>query len=450
MTRFWAGLGRTLLAALLPALLCTAVPAPAAAQEASEGADTGTGGGTVLWATVDDVIGPITAGYLLDALRAAREADARALVVELDTPGGLDTSMRSIIKGILASPVPVCVYVAPQGARAASAGVYIALSAQVAAMAPGTNLGAATPVNLGGGMDSTMARKVENDAEAYIRGLARLRGRNEDWAAEAVRKAVSLPAREAAEQHVVDFLADSPRRLLDEMDGRTVAVRGDSSLVLRTRGAEIRPYEMSFRYRALSILNNPNVAYMLLILGFYGIFFELASPGAILPGVLGAISLILGLFALQSLSVNYAGLLLMVLGVVLFFLETQVTSHGILALGGTASLLAGSLLLIDAPQPYLRVSLSVIIPAVAVTAAFFAFAVTMALRAQRRKVVSGREGLVGMTGIVRSVIDPEGKVFVAGEHWTAVSADGAALPVGARVEVVAVVHLKITVKPAVS
>jgi membrane-bound serine protease (ClpP class) len=443
MTRLRVGFSR-----LLPllVLLASGASGPAAAGPPDSTANAAAPG-FVLWARMDDVVGPITAGYLTDAIKAANQRNANALVIEMDTPGGLDTAMRQIIKAILASDVPVCVYVAPNGARAASAGVYITYSAQVAAMAPGTNLGAATPVNLGGGMDSTMAHKVQNDAEAYIRSLARLRGRNETWAAEAVRKAVSLPSHDAVKEHVVDFIAQDPRQLLQKMNGLTVKTAADSSFVIHTAGAEIREYPMSFRYQALSILNNPNVAYMLLLLGFYGLFFELSSPGAIFPGVLGGIALILGLFALQSLSVNYAGLLLMALGVLLFFLETQVASHGILAIGGTVSLLAGSLLLIDAPEPYLRVSLKVIIPAVAASAAFFIFAITMALRAQARKVVTGSEGLVGSFGVVRTPVDPEGKVFVAGEHWTALSATGAPIPQGARVVVVSVDRLKVVVKP---
>ncbi len=441
MTAFsrWLAVG----AGVLAVSAAITAPARAAAPDSSSA-----GAGTVLWATLDDVIGSVSAGYLTDAVRAANDRNARALVIELDTPGGLDISMRRIIKAILASRVPVCVYVAPNGARAASAGVYIAYSAQVAAMAPGTNLGAATPVSMGGGMDSTMAHKVTNDAAAYISSLARLRGRNEEWAKRAVREAVSLPATDAAREHVVDLIAAGPRELLDRMEGRIVAVAGDSTFVIHTEGAEIRPYPPNFRYRALAILNNPNVAYLLLILGFYGLFFELSNPGSIFPGVMGAISLILGLFALQSMDVSYAGLALMILGVILFLLEIKVTSHGVLAIGGTVSLLAGSLLLIDAPEPYLRVSLKVILPAVGVTAAFFIFAMSLALRAQRRKVVTGREGLVGAVGTVRAALVPDGKVFVAGEHWTARTETGETLPIGARVEVVRVEGLMVIVKPA--
>jgi membrane-bound serine protease (ClpP class) len=369
-----------------------------------------------------------------------------ALVVALDTPGGLDTAMRQIIKAILASRVPVCVYVSPEGARAASAGVYISYSAHVAAMAPGTNLGAATPVNMGGEMDSTLTHKVVNDATAYIQSLARLRGRNAEWATRAVTEAVALPSEEAAEENVVDFVATGPRDLLRRMDGLTVRVAGDSTHVIRTEDAVISEYPMSWRYRILSALNNPNVAYLLLMLGFYGLFFELSNPGAIFPGVIGGICLILGLFALQNLSLNYAGLLLLVFGVILFFLETQIASHGLLAIGGTLSLLAGSLLLIDTPEPYMKVSLKVVIPVVAVTAAFFLFAVTMAVRAKLRKPVTGNEGLLGLAGIARTALSPSGTVFVAGEHWDATSESGT-IPQGTRVEVVAVDRLRITVRP---
>jgi membrane-bound serine protease (ClpP class) len=442
MARF-SRLSRTIFS-LLPLILLLTFAARASAQQEAEDTDA-----VVLWATVEDVIGPISARYVLDAIEEAEALEARALVVELDTPGGLDTAMRQIIKAILGSNVPVCVFISPEGARAASAGVYISYSAHIAAMAPGTNLGSATPVSMGGGeMDSTMVHKVVNDAIAYIRGLARLRGRNEEWAVRAVEEAVSLPSDDAVKQNVVDFIATGRQDLLRQMDGRLVSVSGDSSHVVQTAEAAISEYALSLRYRILSLLNNPNVAYLLLMLGFYGLFFELSNPGAIFPGVLGAICLILGLFALQSLSLNYAGLLLIVLGVVLFLLETQITSHGLLALGGTISLLVGSLFLIDAPQPYLKVSLKVIIPVVLVTAGFFVFAVTFAVRAQRRKVVSGREGLIGLIGTSRTPLEPTGTVFVAGEHWTAVTESGESMPADTKVEVVAVDRLRLTVRPA--
>lgn len=395
---------------------------------------------------VEDIIGPISSSYIADAIRAAEEDGAAALVLELDTPGGLMTSMRAIIKAILASEVPVCVYVAPEGAQAASAGAFVTIAAHVAAMAPGTNIGAASPVNMGGGMDSTMASKAFNDAEAYIRSLARLRGRNEEWAASAVVEAKSVQAEEAVEENVVDFIAASRSELLRKMDGMVVPVTGDTARVLRTAGSEILVQDLSLRYRILSLLNDPTIAYLLLMLGFYGLFFELSNPGAIFPGVVGGICIILGLLGLQTLTLNYAGLLLIVVALVLFFLETQVASHGLLTVGGAVSLVAGSLMLFESPLPFLRVSLKVVLPTAALMIAFFVFAVSMALRAQKRRVVSGREGLLGMTGEVRRTLDPRGTVFVAGEHWTAESERGETIPVGARVAVTAVENLLIRVR----
>ena len=431
--------------ALLTLALATLLGSPSSVCAQNQDAEP-----RVLWATVDDVIGPISARYLTDAVDEAEARGYDALVIELDTPGGLDIAMRQIIKAILASKIPVCVFVSPKGARAASAGVYISYAAHVAAMSPGTNLGAATPVNLGGGVDSTMAHKMINDAKAYIQSLARLRDRNEEWAVRAVEEAVSLPASDAVDQNVVDFIATGRQDLMAKMDGRTVEIHDDSTHVIQTRNAAITEYPISLRYRILSALNNPNVAYMLLMLGFYGLFFELSNPGAIFPGVIGGICLILGLFALQNLSLNYAGLLLLVFGVVLFFLETQISSHGVLALGGTISLLAGSIFLINATEQYLKVSLKVIIPAVVVTAGFFVFAVTFAIKAKRRKVVSGREGLVGLIGTTRTALNPEGKIFVAGEHWAAVTVTGESVPEGTEVEVVSVENLRLTVKPQAS
>jgi len=414
-------------------------PAPARAQGDP---------GDVHVLTVDDIVGPISARYLVEAIESAEEDGASALIIELDTPGGLITSMRSIIKAILGSSVPVCVYVAPEGARAASAGAFITISAHVAAMAPGTNIGAASPVNAGGAMDSTLSSKAFNDAEAYIKALAARRGRNEEWAARAVTEAISVTAEEAVEKNVVDFIATSRADLLRRMEGLTVEVAGDTAHVIHVLGAPVVEQEITWRYRVLSILNDPTVAYLLLMLGFYGLFFELSNPGAIFPGVVGGICIILGLMGLQTLSLNYGGLLLLLLAVALFFLETQVASHGVLGLGGTAALFAGSLMLFDSPLPFLRVSMKVIVPTVLLTAAFFGFAITMALRAQRRLTVSGSSALVGHQGEVRRALDPEGSVFVAGEHWTARSETGDPVPVGTRVIVVAVDRLTLTVRPA--
>ena len=295
------------------------------------------------------MIGTISASYLEDAVAEANRLDANCLVIELDTPGGLDTSMRVIVKKILASDVPVILYVSPSGSRATSAGVFIAQACHVIAMAPGTNTGAAHPVNLAGGSDSTMTQKATNDAVAYIRSIAEEKGRNADWAEEAVRKSVSVAAHEAVEIGVADLIAENREDLLSKLDGRVVTTaRGEKTL--RTEKAETHEFLMSKRYRLLNILNDPNAAYLLLLLGFYGLFFELSSPGSIYPGVIGAISLVLGLYALQSFSINYAGLLLMVLGVVFFIAELFTPTYGILSAGGVAALSIGSLLLFRSPE----------------------------------------------------------------------------------------------------
>lgn len=375
---------------------------------------------TVLWARYHGVIGTVSASFLEDAVAEAEAIDAECVVIELDTPGGLDTSMRVIVKKILASEIPVVLYVSPSGSRATSAGVFIALSANVVAMAPGTNMGAAHPVNIGGGSDSTMIHKATNDAVAYIRSIAEERERDADWAEETVRNSISASANEAVKLGVADFIAADREALFDSLQGRVVTTAaGERTLDLEN--ADVNEFSMSKRYRFLSILNDPNAAYLLLLLGFYGIFFELSSPGSIYPGVIGAICLVLGLFALQSFSINYAGLLLMVLGTVFFILELITPTFGVLTAGGVAALTIGSILLFRSPEPFLRVSLKVIVPAMAFTSLFFIFAISMVIRTRKKKVAVGRRALIGLTGKVRSRIDPCGKVFLNGMHWTAES-----------------------------
>jgi len=399
----------------------------------------------VLWARYRGVIGTVSASYLLDALAEVERSGAACLVIELDTPGGLDTAMRDIIQGILASDTPVVCYVSPSGARAASAGAFIALASHVIAMAPGTNLGAAHPVSLGGEADSVMIAKATNDSAAYIRGLAKQRGRDPDWAERAVRESISADAEKALELGIADLLVASRDELLAELDGREVETPAGKR-TLATEGAELREFEMSVRYRLLGLLNDPNVAYLLLLIGFYGIFFELSSPGAIFPGVIGGIAMILGLYSLQSLSINYAGLLLMLLGLIFFVAELKTPTHGVLTAGGIASLTLGSLMLFRSPMPFLRVSLQVILPAVIVTAAFFIFAITMALRAQKRRPSIGRRSLVGALGEARSDLSPRGSVFVAGAHWEAEAAGSVAA--GAKVVVEEVDGLLLRVRAA--
>jgi membrane-bound serine protease (ClpP class) len=399
----------------------------------------------VLWARYQGIIGTVSAHFLTDAIGEAEARGSSALVIELDTPGGLDTAMRDIVKRILASRVPVIVYVSPSGSRAASAGAFIAMAAHAVAMAPGTNIGAAHPVNLGGApSDSTMTDKATNDAVAYIRSIAEERGRNVDWAERAVRASESIAATDAVSEKVADCVAASREELFSMLDGKETRVAGEPA-VLSLRDAAVEEYAMGRRYRFLTFLNDPTIAYMLLLLGFYGLFFEISSPGTVLPGVFGAICLVLALFALKSFSINYAGLLLMILGMLFFVAELFSTSYGVLTAGGATALILGSVLLFRSPAPFLRVSLWVILPAVLVTVAFFVFALALALRAKRRKPVTGRRGLIGEIGVARTEIAPKGKVFVSGTHWSAVS--DRPIPEGTRVVVEQVDGLLLKVRP---
>lgn len=394
-------------------------------------------------ARIDGILDPAAADFLDARLRAAERAGAGALVVVLDTPGGLDAAMRRMVKAVLASPVPVVVHVAPAGSRAASAGVFLVYAAHVAAMAPGTNLGAAHPVGPGGPLPDTLAEKATNDAVAYLRSLARLRGRDAAFAEEAVRRSASLTAQEALDRGVVDLLAADLPALLERLDGRAVRTAA-GEVVLRTRGAATVERSMSLRQRLLHALADPNLAYLLLILGFYGILFELASPGIGFGGIGGAISLILALYALNAIGVNYAGLALVALAFALFAVDLFVPTHGALTAGGILSLLLGSLLLVDT-EGGLAVSLLVILPVTVATALLASLALRAGLRAQRRPVVTGGEGLRGETGLARTDLDPEGMVAVHGELWQAEAA-AAPIPAGARVRVVGREGLKLKVE----
>ena len=375
----------------------------------------------VVLATYDGVVNPVTAEYFRDALAFAEVNQAKALVIQLDTPGGLDTSMRTIIKDFTASPLPVVVYVAPSGARAASAGVFITLAAHVAAMTPGTNIGAAHPVVMGGGEpDKTMREKMENDSAAYIKSIAEQHARNAAWAEAAVRKSVSATEKEALSLKIIDLVAEDLPTLLERIDGRKV-VTGAGPVVLRTKDAEVREFPMGWRLEMLKTLSDPNIAYMLMTIGMIGLLAELYNPGAILPGIVGAISLILAFYSFQSLPVNYAGVLLILFGVVLFVLEVSVTSYGLLALGGIVSMVLGSLMLIKADAPFLQISWAVILPIVALAAGLTLLIVGMGVRAMRRQPSTGREGMVGQIGVVKTAVAPQGKILVRGELWEAVS-----------------------------
>lgn len=373
---------------------------------------------------VDGVINPPHAEYTIKAIKKAHELKAEAIVIQLDTPGGLDTSMRDMVKEILNSHVPVIVYVSPKGARAASAGAFITIAAHIAAMAPGTNIGAASPVAMGGEkMDKKMADKITNDAVAYIKSIAQQRGRNTEWAEQAVRKSISSTETEALKKGVIDLIAEDLPTLLKSIHGKKVKTEAGEKTI-NTKDAKINEIKMNFRERLLNFLSNPNIAYILLMIGIYGIIFELSNPGAIFPGVIGAISLILAFYSLQTLPINYAAAALILLGIVLFILELKFTSYGLLTLGGIVCFALGSLMLFDTVNPLFKLSLSVVIPVTIVTALFFAFLLRLAYKAHKRKPVTGVEELVGMRGVAKTDFhNKRGMVLIHGELWQAVSED---------------------------
>ncbi len=384
---------------------------------------------------IKGAIGPITLRVITNALDMVENDSASALIIQIDTPGGLSESTWEINREILASDVPVIMYIAPPGSRAGSAGVYITYACHIAAMAPQTNIGSAHPVGIGGQVDSLMTEKITNDAVAKIKTLAKKRGRNIEWAEKAVRESASITEYEALEMNVINYVADNIEDLLEKIDGDTVEVVS-GEIVLMTKGAEVREIDIGFANKILNILSNPNIAYILLMIGMMGIYFELSNPGNIFPGVAGAICLILAFFAFQTLPINYAGLALMILSAILFLLEIKIISHGILAIGGTISLLLGSLMLINSDVPYLQISLSVIIPAVVATVAFFIFAIYFAIKAQKRKVITGKAGLVGEVAEVKQMKNGEGLVFVHGEYWQALGTED--FPKGTKVKIIGV------------
>ncbi len=435
---------------------------------------------------IKGAIGPATDDYIERGLAKARERNASAIILHMDTPGGLSTSMRGIIKNILASPIPVITYVGPSGARAASAGTYILYASHVAAMAPGTNLGAATPVQIGGGSPlpipgrdkekpekekgkdgdkekkakdgdgakpsapeqgdhPTIADKALNDAVAYIRSLAQMRGRNVEWAEKAVSEAASLPAEEALKEGVIDVVARDIAELLEAIDGRKVTVLKEERR-LATKGAKVVAIEPDWRNELLAVITNPNLAYILLMIGFYGLILEFWNPGAVVPGVVGGISLLLALYALNLLPINYAGLGLILLGVALMTAEAFLPSFGILGIGGVIAFVIGSVFLIDTEVPDYSISWPLIAVAAATSGAFFMFMVAMALKARKRPVVSGREELLGSTGRVIDWTDRKGTIRVHGEAWQASAAAG--FEPGARVHIAGIEGLTLLVEPA--
>ena len=396
---------------------------------------------------VEGVITSPTAKYIAGSIEDAQKAGAEGLIILLDTPGGMDTAMRDIAKSILNAPLPVIVFVYPPGARAASAGVIITEAAHIAAMAPGTNIGAAHPVAIGlggsGGMDKTMSKKVENDAAAYARSIAKTRGRSEEWVEKAVRKSESITADEALKLNVIDFVAPDVDKLLAEIDKKEVTVAGVKKKI-STKNAVINNKEMGTRQGILAAISDPNISYILLLIGLAGLYFELSTPGAILPGVIGGISLLLAFFGLSTLPVNYTGILLIIFGVILFIAEIKVMSHGILTVGGVISLVLGSLLLFDSPEPALRISLHVLIPAVLLVSGFFIAVIWMAIKAQRRKHFTGTEAMIGAEAEVLTDIANEGKVFLKGQYWKATSKKP--IKKGAKVKILKVEGLNLIVE----
>jgi membrane-bound serine protease (ClpP class) len=435
---------RGLLALALLIAIIAAVPAPAKIEADSTGATSGRPQVDVL--TWEGPVQPIMAETVIQAIDRAEKAHREALVIRLDTPGGLDTSMRDVIKRILISEVPIIVYVAPSGGRAASAGTFIGMASHVLAMSPGTSIGAATPVNVGGqDVAHDMANKVKNDAVSYIRSLARQRGRNADWAEKAVREGSSLNEEDALHEHVIDLVARNMEDLLKAIDGRTVTIAGETR-TLHTANAQTHEYEASWRQKFLGRIIDPNIAYILFILGFYGLLFELSNPGAVLPGVVGGICLLLAFLAFQALPVNLTGVALIVFAMLLFAADVKVQSHGILTVGGAAALLLGSIILLGGDRGVARVSLSVILTAVGASVAFFGLVIGAGLRAQRRKPTTGAPGMVGKQGTAMTDLGPSGQVFVRGEYWTAEADQPIAK--GARVVVDRVEGLVLRVKKA--
>ena len=370
---------------------------------------------------INDPITPVIAEYIITAIDEAEEKSLECVVIEIDTPGGLDLAMRDIIKKIMSSNVPVVVYVSPGGARAASAGAIIALSAHITAMAPGTNIGAAHPVNMGGEkMDETMSKKVENDAAAYAESIAEKRNRNKEWAVKAVRESVSVGETEALKMNIIDLISPDIESLIKDINGMTVELNNEK-VKLVTEETTIIYRKMGLRENILKALSNPNIAYILFLIGLAGLYFELSNPGAVFPGVTGALALILAFYSMQSLSANYAGVLLIILSAVFFMIELKVTSYGLLTLGGIIAMTLGSLMLFDSPVPYLRLSYSVIFTMVALMSSFFIIIVFLVIKSQTKRPQTGNEGLINMCGEASTDILETGKVFVHGEYWNAKS-----------------------------
>jgi membrane-bound serine protease (ClpP class) len=401
--------------------------------------------------TIDDAaIHPVTSEYIRNTIDRAEAENARLIIIVLNTPGGLDSSMREIIERILSSKVPIAAYISPSGARAASAGFFISIACDLFVMAPGTNTGAAHPVGIsitGQQMDETMAEKVTHDAASYIKTIAEKRGRNTKMAEDAVRESLSYTETEALKGGLIDLIAQNVTGIIDHFDGKHIKRFDGEELLLELRNEQVVDMPMSARQKFLLTISNPNLAYILLMLGLLGLYFEFSNPGAILPGVLGGICLLLAIFSFQILPINYVGLILILLAIGLFILEIKIQSYGILSVGGIIAMVIGSIMLIDAPIPELRPSLKFIIPVAVGLSLIFLFLIIIAIRAHVKRVFTGKEGLIGEIGVAQSDLTPQGKVFVHGELWNAEADQD--IPKGTDVEVVEVLkNLKIKVTKA--
>lgn len=405
---------------------------------------------TVISLRIDGSINPASADFIHNGIQKAVRENAACIIIHLNTPGGLLKSTRVIVSDILESPVPVIVYVSPGGAQAGSAGVFITLAGHIAAMAPGTNIGAAHPVTMQQQMDSTMNEKVTNDAAAFIRSIAVKRHRNIEWAENAVRKSFSYSEAEALEDSAIDLIAKDETELLAKIDGKTIELTSGIKK-LHTKNATVKEHKMSVWEKILDIISDPNIAYILFLLGLYGLLFELYNPGSILPGIVGVIALILALYSMHTLPINYAGLALIIFAVILFLLEIKIVSHGLLAIGGVISLFLGSMMLIksNSSLEMVKISRGVIIGATIVSALFFVFVLGFGIRAQRRKVVTGVEGLVGEIGEVTETLSPVGTIRVQGELWNA-ECHGGKIDIGEKVIIREMKGLKLFVEKIIN
>lgn len=394
---------------------------------------------------IDGVVHPVTVEIVTHALEQAGRSGADAVLIRLSTPGGLMDAMRQTIEKIVASPVPVITYVAPSGARAASAGFFLLLAGDVAAMAPGTNAGAASPVLLAGEMDAVMRKKVENDAAALLRSLTDKRNRNSALAEKAIGESKSFTDKEALDNRLIDLIAPDEQALLRMLDGREIVRFDGRKQVLKLAGAALDDYQLTWREQLVKAISDPNIALILLVIGVLGVYVEFSSPGLILPGVAGGIFVLLGLTALSVLPINWMGAALLVLAVALFILEAKFASHGILGVGGAVAMMLGAVLLVDSPIPEMRIRWTTAVGLTLPFALITVFLVSLILRARANKVLTGTAGMIDQTGIARTPLNPAGKVFVHGEIWDAVSSSP--LEAGARVRVTAIEGLVLKVEP---